>query len=97
MQASVQDQHGSQGRKNHRVVVTRHGGPEVLRVVADDLPEPGPGEVRVRVMAAGVSAYDLMHRRPSTTTNSCPHSEPRRLITARRTLWCGSTVLPAAG
>lgn len=48
--------------KNHRVVVTQHGGPEVLQMVAEALPEPQPGEVRVRVLAAGISAYDLMHR-----------------------------------
>jgi NADPH2:quinone reductase len=49
--------------KNHRVVVTQHGGPEVLMVVEEDAPEPAAGEVRVKVSAAGVSAYDLMHRR----------------------------------
>lgn len=48
---------------NHRVVVSRHGGPDVLHVVEEDLPEPGPGEVRVSVLAAGVSAFDLMYRR----------------------------------
>ena len=63
MTPNIQDEVGSQGRKNHRVVVTQHGGPEVLQVVEEALPEPGPGEVRVRVLAAGVSAYDLMHRR----------------------------------
>lgn len=30
--------------KNHRVVVTRPGGPEVLECVEEDLPEPGPEE-----------------------------------------------------
>ncbi len=49
--------------KNHRVVVSRHGGPEVLQVVEEDLPEPGDGEVRLKVLTAGVSGYDLMHRR----------------------------------
>lgn len=49
--------------RNHRVVVTQHGGTEVLQVVEEDLPEPGAGEARVNVAAAGVSAYDLMHRR----------------------------------
>jgi NADPH2:quinone reductase len=49
--------------KHHRVVVSQHGGPEVLRVVEEDLPEPEAGQVRLRVLAAGVSAYDLMHRR----------------------------------
>jgi NADPH:quinone reductase len=45
-----------------RVVVDRYGGPEVLRVVEDDDPRPGPGEVRVRVLAAGVSFTDAQVR-----------------------------------
>lgn len=49
-------------RKNHRVVVTRHGGPEVLQMIEEGLPEPQTGEVRVKVLAAGISAYDLMFR-----------------------------------
>ncbi len=52
----------SVGIKNHRVVVTQHGGPEVLQMMEEALPEPQAGEVRVKVLAAGVSAYDLMHR-----------------------------------
>jgi len=48
--------------KHHRVVVTRHGGPDVLQMVEEDIPEPWAGEVRVKVLAAGVSAYDLMFR-----------------------------------
>jgi NADPH:quinone reductase-like Zn-dependent oxidoreductase len=48
--------------KNHRVVVTRHGGPDVLQMLEEDLPEPQAGEVRVRVLAAGISGYDLMFR-----------------------------------
>jgi NADPH2:quinone reductase len=49
--------------KHHRVVVSRHGGPDVLQVVEEDLPEPEAGEVRVKVLAAGVSAFDLIYRR----------------------------------
>ncbi len=49
--------------KNHRVVVSQHGGPDVLQVVEEDVPEPRPGEARVKVLAAGVSGYDLMFRR----------------------------------
>jgi len=55
--------------KYRRVVVPRHGGPEVLEVVEEDLPEPGSGEVRVKVLAAGVSAYDLMIRSISLPGN----------------------------
>jgi NADPH:quinone reductase-like Zn-dependent oxidoreductase len=63
MKAIIQEEHGSHDMKNHRVVVSRHGGPEVLQVVEENLPEPRPGEVRVKVLAASVSAYDLMFRR----------------------------------
>jgi NADPH2:quinone reductase len=45
-----------------RVVVDRYGGPEVLRVVEEDAPRPGPGEVRVKVLAAGVSFTDALIR-----------------------------------
>jgi NADPH:quinone reductase len=45
-----------------RIVVDHFGGPEVLRVVEDDAPRPGPGEVRVRVLAAGVSFTDAQLR-----------------------------------
>jgi NADPH:quinone reductase len=45
-----------------RVVVDRYGGPEVLRVVQEDDPRPGVGEVRVRVLAAGVSFTDAQLR-----------------------------------
>jgi hypothetical protein len=45
-----------------RVVVDHFGGPEVLRVVEEEDPRPGPGEVRVRVLAAGVSYTDAMLR-----------------------------------
>jgi len=48
--------------KHHRVVVSHHGGPEVLQMVEENLPEPRAGEVRVKVLAAGISAYDLMYR-----------------------------------
>lgn len=48
--------------KHRRIVVSKIGGPEVLEFVEADCPEPEAGEVRVRVEAAGVSAYDLMIR-----------------------------------
>jgi NADPH2:quinone reductase len=48
--------------KHHRVVVTRHGEPDVLQIVEEDRPEPQADQVRVKVLAAGVSAYDLMFR-----------------------------------
>ena len=48
--------------KTRAVLVTKTGGPEVLRFDAWELPEPGPGEVRVRVAAAGVNYIDVYFR-----------------------------------
>ncbi|GAA2143884.1 medium chain dehydrogenase/reductase family protein [Nocardioides koreensis] len=45
-----------------RVVVDHYGGPEVLQVVEEEAPRPGPGEVRVRVLASGVSFTDALIR-----------------------------------
>ncbi|MGZ4587509.1 MAG: medium chain dehydrogenase/reductase family protein [Mycobacteriaceae bacterium] len=45
-----------------RVLIDRYGGPEVIRVVQDEVPRPGPGEVRVKVLAAGVSFTDSQLR-----------------------------------
>jgi len=44
------------------VWITRHGGPEVLEVRETADPVPGPGEVRVRVRAAGLNFSDVMAR-----------------------------------
>jgi NADPH2:quinone reductase len=48
--------------RHTRIIVTHYGGPEALQVVEEDCPEPKPGEVRVRVLAAGVSMPDIMAR-----------------------------------
>jgi NADPH2:quinone reductase len=45
-----------------RIVVTHYGGPEELLVVDEECPEPKHGQVRVRVLAAGVSSPDIMMR-----------------------------------
>jgi NADPH:quinone reductase-like Zn-dependent oxidoreductase len=45
------------------IMVSQFGGPEVLRVGEADLPQPHPGEVLVRVMAAGIGPWDASQRR----------------------------------
>src|ERR687895_880840 len=42
--------------------VKETGGPEVLQLEEIDPPEPGPGQVRVRVEAAGLNFIDVYHR-----------------------------------
>lgn len=41
------------------IMVSKPGGPEVLEVVQTDIPQPGPGEVLVRVLAAGAGPWDV--------------------------------------
>src|SRR6267378_8190648 len=44
--------------------ISRFGGPEVLQVMEEStIPEPGPGEVRIKVLAAGTGFTDTMIRR----------------------------------
>ncbi len=45
-----------------RVIVDQYGGPEVLKLVEEHDPRPGPGEVCVKVLAAGVSFTDAQLR-----------------------------------
>ncbi|MGE5083564.1 MAG: alcohol dehydrogenase catalytic domain-containing protein, partial [Acidobacteriota bacterium] len=48
--------------KNRRIIVTHYGGPDALQLLEEECPEPKRGEVRVRVLAAGVSLPDVMAR-----------------------------------
>ncbi|MGE5337361.1 MAG: medium chain dehydrogenase/reductase family protein [Gemmatimonadota bacterium] len=48
--------------RHARIIVTRYGGPDELRVVEEACPEPKHGEVRVKVLAAGVALPDVMAR-----------------------------------
>jgi NADPH:quinone reductase-like Zn-dependent oxidoreductase len=47
-------------KKYKRIVIGANGSPDVLKTVEEVLPEPKPGEVRVRVLAAGVGFADVM-------------------------------------
>lgn len=45
------------------VVLTRHGGPEVLRIREVPTPEPRAGEVRVKVRMIGINFAEVLSRR----------------------------------
>ena len=61
--ARSSEAHANESATHHsRIVVTRYGGPDELRVVEEPCPEPKRGEVRVRVLAAGVALPDVMMR-----------------------------------
>lgn len=46
----------------HFVDLPSFGGPEVMRIAQGPLPQPGPGEILVRVEAAGVNRPDIAQR-----------------------------------
>jgi NADPH:quinone reductase len=48
--------------RHTRIIVTHYGGLDALQVIEEECPEPKDGQVRVRVLAAGVSLPDLMAR-----------------------------------
>jgi len=48
--------------KTTAVRVSRYGGPEVIELQEVEVPDPGPGEVRVRNRAIGVNFLDIYFR-----------------------------------
>ena len=56
--------HGLRKMRHKRVVVTQYGGPEVITVVEEDVPNPKVGEVRVKVSAAALASLMIELRRP---------------------------------
>jgi NADPH:quinone reductase len=48
--------------RHTRIIVTHYGGPDTLQVVEEECSEPKPGDVRVKVLAAGVSLPDVLAR-----------------------------------
>src|SRR5918998_965413 len=57
-EATVMDQALLEGEDMKAVVIDEFGAPDVLHVIDRELPEPGTGQVRVRVRAAGVNPVD---------------------------------------
>lgn len=54
------------------ILVSKPGGPEVLQVDEIEMPRPGPEEVLIRVLAAGVGPWDA-HLRAGGWTGSLPY------------------------
>lgn len=48
--------------KAQQVIVSEHGGPEVLTLTEVDIPAPGPGQLLVRVHAVGVNFLEIYYR-----------------------------------
>jgi NADPH2:quinone reductase len=58
-----------------KAVVYTHTGPaDVLRLTDREMPEPGPGEVRVRITVSGVNPTDWKSRAGSGTSEELPEA-----------------------
>ncbi len=57
------------------IVYTQTGGPDVLSLVQRPLPEPGPGEVRVKLVFAAVNPTDYKTRRGTAPGEPTPFPE----------------------
>ena len=69
----------------HAIRIHEHGGPEVLRYDEGPTSEPGAGEARVRVEAAGLNYIDIYHRTglyPSTNMPFTPGMEGAGVVEA---------------
>ena len=44
------------------IEITRHGGPEMLAAATRPVPVPGPGQILIRIAAAGVNRPDALQR-----------------------------------
>jgi NADPH:quinone reductase-like Zn-dependent oxidoreductase len=47
---------------NRRIIVSKFGGPENLRIIEEEIPEPDAHEVRVKILTAGISLADILIR-----------------------------------
>jgi NADPH:quinone reductase len=57
------------------IVYTKFGDPSVLELVERPIPQPGPGEVRVRVVVSGVNPTDWKARSGGTYGGAMPFPE----------------------
>jgi hypothetical protein len=64
-----------------RVIVDHCGGPDVLKVADNDVPQSGLGEVRVRVLAARSGLHQAAQRGASVTGVD---ATPEQLAIARQ-------------
>ena len=58
--------------KSKSILIRSHGGPEVIELVEADVPDPAPGEVRIRQHAVGLNFIDIYYR-TGLYANTLPH------------------------
>jgi NADPH:quinone reductase-like Zn-dependent oxidoreductase len=72
------------------IAITEPGGPLVLKPERRDVPEPGTGEILIRVRAAGVNRPDVFQRKGA-------YPPPRAHRTCRASKWPATVAALGAG
>ncbi len=60
-------------RKMRAALFAKYGGPEVVEIGKVPIPQPGPGEVRIKIEAAAMNHLDLWVRRGLPIETPMPH------------------------
>ena len=60
-------------RKMRAALFATYGGPEVVEMGKVPIPQPGPGEVRIKIEAAAMNHLDLWVRRGLPIETPMPH------------------------
>lgn len=75
------------------VGISKPGGPEVLLPETRSVPVPGPGEILVKVMSAGVNRPDVAQPPAPTRRRPAPATCPALKSPAK---WSRSALIPAS-
>ena len=59
-------------RKMRAALFATYGGPEVIEIGKAPIPQPGPGEVRIKIEASAMNHLDLWVRRGLPTETPMP-------------------------
>jgi NADPH:quinone reductase-like Zn-dependent oxidoreductase len=90
-------EHADMSETMRAAVFAEFGGPEVVQVQDVTIPEPGPGEVRVKVAAASMNHLDLWVRRGLPIETPMPHIGGADVAGTVEALGPGVTGVPEGG
>ena len=77
------------------MVLREHGGPDVLHLEQLDVPEPGPGEVRVQIRAVALNHLDIWVRRGGPAFKlEYPHRLGSDIVGTVDAIGPGTTAVP---
>ena len=62
------------------IEIAEFGGPDVLKPAKRPVPKPGPGEVLIEVVAAGINRPDMLQRQGGYRPWRCSMSDRKSVV-----------------